>query len=101
MMTKRGAPERGHQNTQGKAMDKAILMAVRLEAAGAQIKEVSECRERVDGCVFITDFVSVQVATYGSFARVTKEENVVFTHGPDRTQGDIDLLMQDISEAIA
>ena len=100
MMPARGGPERGQPGKREKIMDYATLMAVRLEAAGAQIKEVTECEPRVDGGVFITDSVSVQVASDGSCASVTKEENGTFTSGQERAQDDILALLADIKAAI-
>lgn len=81
-------------------MDYAVLMAVRLESAGAHIEEVTECQLRIDGGVIITDTVSVQVASDGSYASVTKEENGTFTSGPERAQDDISALMSDINAAL-
>lgn len=78
---------------------KAQVVAEELKRHGFPVLEVTEGDDQVDGCVLITQAVSVQVPYYGTGLNVTKEaKSGIFRLYPMRDS--YITLVADIHEAL-
>ena len=80
---------------------KAAQVAEALKARGIQVQDVTEGEHVVDGCVQITEQVSVQVGFYEERISVTKVlDGCFFKFYQERPVSDIDGIVADIRKAL-